>query len=58
MGFVKVVYKVEGYRCDFVFSVREVEVIVGVVIVFSLTGEGTDGMENGWHEPKSSPDSN
>ena len=39
-------------------SVREVEVIVGIVIILSLSNEGTDSVESEWEKGDSAPNSN
>ena len=39
------------------FSIREIEVIVGVVIVFSLSDQGTNEVDGGWKPAHSEPDS-
>ncbi len=38
-------------------SIREIEIIVGVVIIFSLTNEGTNHMDGEGEESDSGPDS-
>ena len=38
-------------------SIREVEVIIGVVIILSLSDQGTNEVDRGWDPDHSEPDS-
>ena len=44
-------------RCFQHLSVGEVEVVISVIVIFSLTSESSNGVQYGWDEGHSSPDS-